>query len=386
MHASPERSFLPGRVVLLGSGETSPSGRRAFEEVFRRFDHPPRVALLETPAGFEPNSAQVIGRVAEFLRHHLQNYHPQIKVIPARRRGTPFSPDSEEILEALWDAEVIFMGPGSPTYAVRQLFNSLAWQIILARHYLGADLVLASAATIAIGRFALPVYEIYKVGEDLHWKRGLDFFGLYGLPVVLIPHWNNNEGGSELDTSRCFMGKERFAGLVELLPEPCMIIGIDEQTVLFIDLEKMTASVFGKGGVTVIHSGEPHEVAIGSPSNDQELNALAKKVGSHTHYFQTGAIFPLDICCPFSIPSPATGVAAAIWEKALQRASSEPKEETPSLEVIECVRAREEARRAQDWATADELRRKIEQLGWIVQDTREGPKLKRKPKLINTTD
>jgi len=86
--------FRPGRVVLLGSGETSPSGRKAFEEVFRRFDHPPRLALLETPAGFELNSARVIGRVAEFLQHHLQNYQPQVEIVPARKRGSPFSPDS----------------------------------------------------------------------------------------------------------------------------------------------------------------------------------------------------------------------------------------------------------------------------------------------------
>jgi cyanophycinase-like exopeptidase len=228
--------LLTGRVILLGSGETSASGRRAFEEVFRSYDHPPRVALLETPAGFELNSPHVIGRVAAFLSLHLQNFHPQIEIVSARKQGTPYSPNAEEIVAPLWQAEVIFMGPGSPTYAVRQLRDSLAWQVVLARHYLGADLVFASAAAIAISRFALPVYEIYKVGEDLHWKEGLDFFGLYGLPIVFIPHWNNREGGSELDTSRCFMGKERFVQLVRLLPQPCLVIGIDENTALFLDL------------------------------------------------------------------------------------------------------------------------------------------------------
>lgn len=371
-------SFQPGRVVLLGSGETSPSGRRAFEEVFRRYDHPPRVALLETPAGFELNSKRVIGRVSEFLQHHLQNYRPQIEIVPARRRGTPFSPDSEEVIAPLWQAEVIFMGPGSPTYAVRQLQESLAWQVILARHYLGADLVLASAATIAISRFALPVYEIYKVGEDLHWKQGLNFFGLYALPIVFVPHWNNTEGGAELDTSRCFMGRERFGQLIQLLPEPCMIIGIDEKTALFIDLASMRAGVFGRGGVTVIHSGEPHEIGAGQSLNDPELAGLASKIGSHVHYFQTGATFPLDLCCPFSIPPPGTGISAAIWEKALQQMSQRSEEETPPQEVVERVQARETARQKRDWARADALRQEIEQLGWVVQDTREGPLIKRK--------
>ena len=56
-----------------------------------------RVALLETPAGFELNSDRVIGRVADFFHHRLQNYRPRVDVIPARKRGTPFSPDDPEI-------------------------------------------------------------------------------------------------------------------------------------------------------------------------------------------------------------------------------------------------------------------------------------------------
>jgi hypothetical protein len=284
----------------------------------------------------------------------------------------------EEVIAPLWRAEVIFMGPGSPTYAVRQLRDSLAWQVILARHYLGADLVLASAATIAISRFALPVYEIYKVGEELHWKEGLNFFGLYDLSMVFIPHWNNNEGGAELDTSRCFMGRERFARLVELLPEPCLVIGIDEKTALFLDLASMTARVYGNGGVTLIHHGNPHESAYGQTLADQELTALARQMGSHVHYFQAGAIFPLDICCPFSLPEPGFGIPLTIWSRALQEASRSPEEDSPPPEVQELVQARQEARQKRDWAIADALRSQIEALGWLVQDTPQGPQVKRK--------
>ena len=62
----------PGLVVLFGSGETSPSGRKVFDLVLRRLPLAPRLALLETPAGFELNSAQVIGRVADFIRQRYQ--------------------------------------------------------------------------------------------------------------------------------------------------------------------------------------------------------------------------------------------------------------------------------------------------------------------------
>ena len=203
----------PGPLVLFGSGETAPSGRKVFDFLMRRLPPSPRVMLLETPAGFEPNSARVIGRVAEFIEHRLQNYNPQITIIPARQRGTPFSPDDPEIAAPILEADLIFLGPGSPTYAVRQLKNSVVWQNVLARHRLGAALVLASAATVAASLFSLPVYEIYKVGEDPHWKPGLDFFGVYGFPLIFIPHWNNTEGGEELELEPLFHGAEALCPL-----------------------------------------------------------------------------------------------------------------------------------------------------------------------------
>ena len=58
--------------------------------------------------------------MGEFLKMRLQNYNPIVDVVPARKRGTPFSPDDPNILRPLLQANIIFMGPGSPTYAVRQ--------------------------------------------------------------------------------------------------------------------------------------------------------------------------------------------------------------------------------------------------------------------------
>ena len=101
---------------------------------------------------------------------------------------------------------------------VRQLKDTLAWEIIRARHRLGATLVFASAATISVGAWVLPVYEIYKVGEDVHTKEGLNLFSDFGLDLSFIPHWNNAEGGIDLDTSRCFVGMERFDQWRKLIP------------------------------------------------------------------------------------------------------------------------------------------------------------------------
>jgi cyanophycinase-like exopeptidase len=375
------KSVSPGLVVLFGSGETSPSGRKVFDLVLRKLPIAPQLALLETPAGFELNSEQVIERVADFIRHRLQNYQPQVDVIAARKRGTPLSPDNPEIVAPLLAADVIFMGPGSPSYAVRQLRDSLAWQYLLARHRLGAHLVLASAATIAISKFALPVYEVYKVGEDLHWKPGLDLFGLYGLPLVFIPHWNNKEGGEELDTSRCFMGQSRFIQLMEMLPPDLTVLGLDENTALIMDVEDGTGQVVGSGGVTLIHTGHaPHE-----PGAELEISGLgevARLRRGHVHHFTSGTTFSLNECCPFEVPATGEGLPVDVWQQALQihaergvQSQANATSEQPPAEVLALVEKRQAARQNKDWAAADALRGEIAALGWQVLDTPQGPKV-----------
>jgi len=45
--------------------------------------------------------------------------------------------------------------------------------------------------------------------------------------------------------------------------------------------------------------------------------------------------------------------------------------------IRKMVREREEARKREDWKLADEIRRKIKQMGYWVEDTKEGPKIKK---------
>jgi hypothetical protein len=366
--------------VLFGSGETSPAGRKVFDELLRDLPPEPRLALLETPAGFELNSEQVIGRVAEFLSFRLQNFRPQVEVIPARRRGTPFSPDEPAVVAPLLEADLIFMGPGSPSYAVRQLEDSLAWKYLLARHRLGATLVFASAAVVAISLYAIPVYEIYKVGEDPYWKEGLDFFGYYGLPLVFVPHWNNNDGGEELDTSRCFMGQSRFSQLMGLLPPGLTVLGIDERTALIMDIQEQVCHVVGEGGVTIIHTGHRAH-AVGPDLQGSGLAEVAERRRGHVHIYQSGGSFHMAECCPMDTPARGRILWPEVWQQALesqdrlkaqQRSSESP---APPPEVLELVHLRQAARQRKDWAAADELRKQITLLGWKVLDTPEGYKV-----------
>jgi cyanophycinase-like exopeptidase len=341
--------FVPGLVALLGSGETAPSSGVIYDTLVRGTDTPLQVAILETPAGFQPNSASVAGKIAEFLGVRLQNNKPAITLLPARKRNSPYDPDDPSITEPLRSAELVFLGPGSPTYAVQHLSGSLAWQRLLARHRQGARIATASAATIALSALALPVYEIYKVGSDIHWQAGLDFFGPYGLKLVFLPHWNNNEGGAELDTSRCFMGQERYAQLLALLPADHTLVGIDEHTGLLIDLASGQCRVLGKGGVTLVRDGQAQVFARNSQFAVSELGAVR-------------------------MPEPYEGIPSAVWQAMLAQPApqSAPNTAIPD-EVLALVEARQGARTRRDWPAADAARMQLQVLGWQVRDTPDGP-------------
>src|SRR5260221_14328949 len=128
----------------------------------------------------------------------------------------------------------------------------------------GAPLILASAAASAASAHALPVYEIYKVGEDLGRKVGLNLRGPCGRKVVIVPHWNNHEGGEELDTSHSFMRQERFERLLILLPSDVDVVGIDEHTALVLDFAAGLAVVFGRGGVSWLREGSTTRLDAGA--------------------------------------------------------------------------------------------------------------------------
>jgi hypothetical protein len=327
-----------------------------YEWALSRLQPPVRACVLETPAGFEPNSDQVAGRVAAYLDKQFSRRQIEPRVIPARERGTPFSPDAPEIVAPLYQANLIMLGAGSPTYAVRQLRDSQAWHLLQARHRLGAAVVFASAGAVAAGASALPVYEIYKVGADLHWQPGLDFFGAFGLSLAIVTHWNNSAGGADLDTSRCYMGRARFARLQPLLPPDTVVLGVDEHTGLLMDLAGGSCRVAGPGGVTVLR-------------------------GEQAQRFEAGAVFGLQALGDFRRPEPEHGLPPGLWRQALAAASAgngTRGQAAPALEsqVQELVNKRERLRAARDWAGADQVRRQLLVYGWQVDDTPDGPRVR----------
>jgi hypothetical protein len=115
--------------------------------------------------------------------------------------------------------------------------------------------VLASAAAMSVGAKVMPVYEMYKVGEDPYWVDGLNILeAATGIKAAVIAHYNNAQGGTH-DTRFCFAGEKRMKVLESQLDSDVAIIGVDEHTGISFDLEAKTAEVYGKGVITYKKSG-----------------------------------------------------------------------------------------------------------------------------------
>lgn len=250
-------------LAIFGSGELSTIGRQIHEYLVKDLPTPLSIALLETPAGYEDNPHNWYTKLEEMLLTGLRNFHPTVTRITALRRNGNESTNDETILGPLTTAHYIHTGAGSPTYATKHLRESKALAYIVKRMEEGYSLSVASASAIAFSRYVLPVYEIYFCGHDLHWEEGLNVFGKWGLNMTIIPHWNNKEGGKTIDTRFAYMGGRRFSLLLEMLPAPTTVVGIDEHTALILEFAKKEALVMGKGKVTLLKGKEKQAFSNG---------------------------------------------------------------------------------------------------------------------------
>ena len=241
-----------GMIVLMGSGELTATMVEVHKELLRRFGPAAKAVFLDTPAGFQLNVDQISQKAQDYFKTHIR----QSLAIASFKSNDTISPfEAEQAYQTLREADFVLIGPGSPTYAVQQWQPSAVPQILSGRIREGGCLVAASAAALTVGRFTLPVYEIYKVGQDLHWADGMDILKSFGFNLVVVPHWNNAEGGTH-DTRFCFMGEPRFRQLVSLLPEDVAILGLDEHTACILDFESREAVIKGIGRVTLQRAGQ----------------------------------------------------------------------------------------------------------------------------------
>ena len=272
MSASPP----PRILTIMGSGETTPTMARVHRSVLDRLGERPKVAaaLLDTPYGFQENAEDISERTLEYFRDTVGN----VFTVATFRSSEVDSLVRETALARLREARLVFAGPGSPSYALRQWSGTEIPRLLASKLAEGGAVTMASAAALTLGRFTIPVYEIYKAGEAPSWLPGLDLLTALGLPVAVVPHYDNAEGGNH-DTRFCYMGERRLAVLEAELPADVFILGVDGHTALVLDLDEGSASVLGLGSVTVRKDGRSTVFPAGSEVAIADLVAAASGRG-----------------------------------------------------------------------------------------------------------
>ncbi len=245
------------------------------QELIARVSHPdPNAVLVDTPFGFQENADELAGRIMAYFREHVGC---EITLASFRHSRGATALEVEQFLGSIDDASYVFAGPGSPTYALRHWREHGVRDRLVEKVTQGGCLAFASAAVIGLGAYALPVYEIYKVGDDPSWWEGLDVLGEIGVRCAVIPHYNNREGGTH-DTRFCYMGEHRLRVLESMLPDDVLILGVDEHTACIIDVEAQTVTVRGPGGVTVRRQGRERHWERGSfPLNELQTDQAPAK-------------------------------------------------------------------------------------------------------------
>ena len=249
---------LPRILTIMGSGETAPTMVKVHRELVGRLGSTSAV-LLDTPYGFQENAPELASRAVEYFKTSVN-----VTITPAGL-GRIDGADPVTLqhgLNSLADANYVFAGPGSPTYALRQWKDTTIPDLLHTKIRTGGVVTFASAAALTLGSRTVPVYEIYKCGEEPYWLDGLNLLGDLGIPAVVIPHYNNAEGGHH-DTRFCYLGERRLVALEAELDTAEYVLGVDEHTGLVIDFDAAAARVVGNGVVTLRVDGASRTFASG---------------------------------------------------------------------------------------------------------------------------
>jgi len=375
---------MSGRVIVMGSGELAP-GLVATHRAGMEAAETDRVVVLDTPYGFQENADQLTERLATFFETSLR---ATVEVATLRTEKAD-QVARERFLAAIRSARYVFSGPGSPSYALR-IWSSVGLAPLLQDVVrTGGTVTFASAASLALGRKTIPVYEIYKVGEDPHWLPGMDLLSGLGFPCTVVPHWNNAEGGNH-DTSRCYIGERRLASLLGALDVG--VLGVDEHTAATIDFGTERLHATGVGGVTLRGATDTVLPTGTSISTSEALSAL----GGLDHPLPSenpNRSSNLDLETAISQRDPDAVLAALLDEEAKSHGSEEARNAFRSMlvQVVDeaadgladprdrvagfvdlLLEMRNSARSTNDYAAADLIRDGLDSLGIEVKDTPTG--------------
>ncbi|MEL6890065.1 MAG: hypothetical protein AAFP84_00595 [Actinomycetota bacterium] len=259
------RSRRPRLLAIMGSGETAPTMKAPHRSIFERLagtGTAVNAVMLDTPFGFQENAPILAQQTVKYFSDSVGR---DVAVAGIGRTDTGDVAAVEAAISRVRDADWVFAGPGSPTFALDQWRGSGLPAVLgekLRPDGPGGALVFSSAAALTLGVSTVPVYEVYKVGMDPWWEPGLDLLAEIGINAAVIPHYDNAEGGNH-DTRFCYLGERRLLLLEPRLPDGAFVLGVDEHTGIVFDLDADTAEVVGKGAVTLRRDGVSTRIESG---------------------------------------------------------------------------------------------------------------------------
>src|SRR5688572_8629740 len=106
---------MAGRITLVGAGELMSSMSPLHRAALSRVGPSPRPVFLDTTAGFETNIDSIVSKAVEYYDHHLQT---PLRVARYRHRELSAPAEIASAVAEIRAANLIFAGPGSPTYAI----------------------------------------------------------------------------------------------------------------------------------------------------------------------------------------------------------------------------------------------------------------------------
>ena len=329
----------------MGSGETAPTMVTTHRRLTALLPSPVKAVVLDTPYGFQENAPELAAKAVEYFNTSIN-----VDLVVAglvRLHDTHIAADPVAIergLRALSDADYIFAGPGSPTYALRQWAGSSVARIMIDKLTNGGIVTFASAAALTLGKATVPVYEVYKVGQDVQALDGLDILASIGINAALIPHYDNTEGANH-DTRFCYLGEARLQMFESLLDADTYVLGVDEHTGLIIDIDAATATVVGNSNVTIRLRRESFVYPTGSVIPLSLLQSPFSFLAGSGEVSPSHSIATVPIAQP-APPAQANSLDAALAESIKQ--FDQAMQQRDALAAVRAVLALEQA--MQDWS------------------------------------
>jgi hypothetical protein len=356
-----------GVLAILGSGETAPGMTKIHREILESA-RPTNAVNVDTAYGFQLNVPQMSEKLEEYFDVSL---HLKMTTLhfPSYERASEL--ERTLFKQQVRQADYVFAGPGSPTYALAQWAPLHFGEDLLSVLAQGGTLCISSAASLTLGAYTAPIYEIYKVGDpSAQWREGLNVLEIFGLKCAVIPHFDNNEGGN-YDTRFCYLGEVRLTALEALLPGDVSTLGVDEHTAAIFDLAADTVTVKGRSNAYWRHNGSQRVLSNGTTTNLAELRDADYSPRTEPRVTEPlGNRGPVELA---RIAAAGDSESTSALAQLVQLAATGGEGFIDPAPLIEGVlQARVSARASGQYQLADELRDVLVSVGIEVQDGPDG--------------